>query len=125
VDTDVLFNECGSWTPAVSSFHFNSTGRWLDGSDFSNGWPFGFYSSTMYNHVAPPNWKGYDCGTYSAIPDAPGEHAIMTARSFHRGGVNVCFGDGSVRYFSETIAVPTWRALGTRDGLEVVDSTEN
>ncbi len=68
---DQVYNDCLNWVPAPSAFHFNSAGRWLVGSDFSNGWPFGFYSSTMYNHVATPNWKGFDCGTWSAIPDAP------------------------------------------------------
>ena len=29
-------------------------GRWIGGKQYSNGWPFAFYSSTMYNHVAPP-----------------------------------------------------------------------
>jgi prepilin-type processing-associated H-X9-DG protein len=124
VAPDTLMNQCSTWTPVPSVHHFNSAGRWLDGSDFSNGWPFGFYSSTMYNHVAPPNWKGFDCGTFSSIPDAPGEHAIMSARSLHSGGVNVCFGDGSIRFFSETVNLRTWRALGTRDSQDQIDSEE-
>ena len=61
-------------------------GRWLretgdpDG-DYSNGWPFAGYSNTQYNHVAPPNWSGYDCGIASYIPDTPWEHAIVAPRS--------------------------------------------
>ena len=96
-------------------------GRWLAGTDFSNGWPFGFYSSTMYNHVATPNWKAIDCGTRSAIPDAPGEHAIISARSLHTGGVNASMGDGSVRFVADSIALNIWRAVGTRDGGEVAN----
>ncbi|MCA9192775.1 MAG: DUF1559 domain-containing protein [Planctomycetales bacterium] len=118
-DPDVLKAECQSWVASPSSFHFNSAGRWLDGSDFSNGWPFGFYSSTMYNHVSPPNWKGFDCGTWSAIPDAPGEHAIVSARSSHTGGVNASLGDGSIHFVSDNIDVLIWRAVGTRAGGEV------
>jgi hypothetical protein len=34
--------------------------------------------------------------------------------------VNVLLGDGSVRFVSDTIALATWRALGTMDGGEVV-----
>lgn len=124
VDADIMVAACGAMAPAVSSFNFNSAGRWLDGSDFSNGWPFGFYSATMYNHVAPPNWKGIDCGTRSAIPDAPGEHAIVSARSAHTGGVNVAMGDGSVHFTSDNINLQTWRALGTRAQGEVASISE-
>jgi hypothetical protein len=38
-----------------------------------------------------------------------------------RRGLNVAFGDGSVRFLSETIAEQTLRALITRDGGEVVN----
>lgn len=118
---DELMADCMTFNGQPSRFHFNSAGRWLDGSDFSNGWPFGFYSSTMYNHVAPPNWQHHDCGSWSAIPDAPGEHAIISARSMHTGLVNAGLGDGSVRTFASTIDLRVWRALGTRNGDEVVE----
>jgi prepilin-type N-terminal cleavage/methylation domain-containing protein/prepilin-type processing-associated H-X9-DG protein len=127
LDPAIVFNDClnaARTGQAPSSFHFNSAGRWLDGSDFSNGWPFGFYSSTQYNHVAPPNWEGFDCGTWSAIPDAPGEHAIISARSMHGSGVNASFGDGSTRFVSNSINVIVWRAVGTRDGSEVINDTD-
>jgi prepilin-type processing-associated H-X9-DG protein len=40
------------------------------------------------------------------------------ARSRHKGGVNVCFADGSVRFVSNYTAQPTWFAmLSTRDGV--------
>ena len=120
IDPDLMKARCESYVPAPSTFHFNSAGRWLPGEDFSNGWPFGFYSSTMYNHVAPPNWKKIDCGTWSAIVDAPGEHAIVAPRSYHVGGVNVSFGDGNTRFMTDSIDLETWRALGTRDGGEFV-----
>jgi prepilin-type processing-associated H-X9-DG protein len=122
VDADTLYNGCFAQAPNVNGgFNFNSMGRWLPGTDFSNGWPFGFYSSTMYNHVAPPNWKAIDCGTRSAIADAPGEHAIISARSLHTGGVNASMGDGSVRFVSDSIALNIWRAVGTRNVGEVAN----
>jgi prepilin-type N-terminal cleavage/methylation domain-containing protein/prepilin-type processing-associated H-X9-DG protein len=124
VPPDELYQECLAYVAAPSPFHFNSTGRWLPGSPFSNGWPFAFYSSTLYNHVAEPNWRGFDCGNWSAIPDAPGEHAIMSARSFHNGGVNTARGDGSVAFVSDNINLAVWRALGTRNGGEVVGGGE-
>lgn len=40
--------------------------------------------------------------------------------SGHTGGVNVAFGDGSVRFIRDTIDMTTWRAMGTRTGGEVL-----
>ncbi len=122
IDADVMYAACLAQAPTTNGgFNFNSMGRWLPGTDFSNGWPFGFYSATMYNHVATPNWRAIDCGTRSAIVDAPGEHAIISARSLHTGGVNVSMGDGSVRFVSDSIELAIWRAVGTRDLGEVAN----
>lgn len=121
LDPDVLYRDCLSGTPfPASSFNFNSFGRWLGGSDFANGWMFAAYSGTMYNHVAQPNWKGTDCGNFSAIADTPGEHAVISARSLHTGGVTGLMMDGSVRFFSDNVDLGVWRGLGTRDGAETV-----
>lgn len=122
VARDLIYSECLNYTPQITQFNFMSAGRWLPGTDWSNGWPFAGYSSTMYNHVAQPNWEGYDCGNYSSIPDTPGEHAIVSARSMHPGIVNVCFGDGHVSAIRDTIDLEVWRALGTRNGGEVLDN---
>ena len=48
--------------------------------------------------------------------------AAINARSFHPGGVNSLFSDGSVRFIKNTINGLTWRALGTVAGGEVVSS---
>jgi prepilin-type processing-associated H-X9-DG protein len=42
--------------------------------------------------------------------------------SRHPGGVNALMGDGSVRFIKESVALQTWRALGTRNGGEVVSA---
>jgi prepilin-type processing-associated H-X9-DG protein len=44
----------------------------------------------------------------------------MTASSRHANGVNVLLGDGSVRFISNSVSLPTWRGLGSRDGGEVL-----
>ena len=124
VPRDKMFQQCGSMRPSLSPYNFTSTGRWLPGADFSNGWPFAAYSSTMYNHVAPPNWSGYDCGTYSSIPDTPGEHAIISARSSHSGIVNVTFGDAHVETIADGIDLAVWRSMGSRNGQERVENAD-
>lgn len=119
VTPDSIYNSCLTAPRVASSFNFTSFGRWVSGSDFSNGWPFSAYSGTMYNHVATPNWRGMDCGNWSAISDTPGEHAIISARSMHTGGANVMMADGSVRFASDSTDLGVWRAVGSRDGGEV------
>jgi hypothetical protein len=116
-----IFNECLNYVPAPAGQIFTGAGRWLDCSDWSNGWPFAGYDSSQYNHVAPPNWQGQDCGTNSFIPDSPAEHAIVAARSEHPGVVVVAFGDGHTSTINDGVDLAVWRALGTRDGGETVD----
>jgi len=72
---------------------------------------------TIYCHAQEPN---------GAIPDSVSKEyftswGIATARSWHRGGVNVVMGDGSTRFVSEALSRPVWRALGTRNGGELVE----
>lgn len=46
------------------------------------------------------------------------------ANSFHVGGVGMVFADGSVHFMNDAIDGPTWRAMGTIRGGEVVDSSK-
>ncbi len=119
-DPDAMYLDCGNAPPLISTFNFTSFGRWVAGSDFSNGWPWAAYSGSMYNHMAQPNWKGQDCGVLSAISDTPGEAAIISARSRHTGGVHCLMADGAVRFASENIDLYVWRGIGTRNVSERV-----
>jgi prepilin-type N-terminal cleavage/methylation domain-containing protein/prepilin-type processing-associated H-X9-DG protein len=50
--------------------------------------------------------------------------AAVTSRSYHPGGVNALFGDGSVRYIKQTIDGNTWRALGSVSGSEIINADQ-
>jgi prepilin-type N-terminal cleavage/methylation domain-containing protein/prepilin-type processing-associated H-X9-DG protein len=77
---------------------------------------FGGQADTIYyTHTFPPNYTGRDCVSFPV-----GSNIHLAARSAHTGGVNVVFVDGSVQFVRDSIAFPTWQALGTRAGGEVV-----
>jgi len=77
-----------------------------------------------YNHFASPN--GISCvsptDTAAGSRQWGGTSGMISASSNHPGGVNVCFGDGSVKFIKDTISGPTWWALGSRNQGEVVSA---
>jgi prepilin-type N-terminal cleavage/methylation domain-containing protein/prepilin-type processing-associated H-X9-DG protein len=61
----------------------------------------------------------------TAYPDPTfGVDGTGQVYGFHTGGVNVLFGDGSVRFVRQSINFGTFAALVTRNGGEVVNTTD-
>ncbi|MFO0908230.1 MAG: DUF1559 domain-containing protein [Isosphaeraceae bacterium] len=61
----------------------------------------------------------------SSRPDDAAALRVGGFGSFHRaGGANFSFGDGSVRWVSQTINARLLRSLGNRDDGEVIDHSE-
>ena len=58
-------------------------------------------------------------GSADLPPNAP-EQRFETFRSYHPGGINVTFGDGSTQFINNDIAQATFRALASISGGEVV-----
>jgi len=65
-------------------------------------------------HVTTPNTRS--CGFFIV------NRAVMPASSRHPGGTNMLFGDGSVKFIKDSVNLQTYRALGTRNGGEVISS---
>ncbi len=82
------------------------------GQEYYRNLPYTGY----YNHTMPPNTSWWDCGTSSFV------QAHIAARSYHSGGVNVGFADGSVRFIKNTVNLLTWQGLGTRAGGEILSA---
>ena len=104
----------------------------------SGGWQgvMSYWEGCLYQHERTPNSSSADwlrigwCG--APIADLPciemynpyDTKLILTARSRHRGGVNVGMCDGSVQFISNSIDLLTWQNLGNpRDG-NVIDATK-
>jgi prepilin-type N-terminal cleavage/methylation domain-containing protein/prepilin-type processing-associated H-X9-DG protein len=99
---------CGNWS--------SSSVGWLlpyRGGEWYRNLPM----TANYSHTITPNFNQNDCMNYNGFNQ---EHGA--ARSYHPGGANGAFADGSVHFFKNSINPNTWRALGTRAGGEVVSS---
>ena len=80
------------------------------GRAWITGWTL---AANLYMHVMPINDR--NCHLYGGEDDGSN---IVTPSSSHNGGVNVLFGDGHVRFVDETIDMPAWWSIGTRNGGE-------
>jgi prepilin-type N-terminal cleavage/methylation domain-containing protein/prepilin-type processing-associated H-X9-DG protein len=96
----------------------------------SNFW---FQNGGLAGHTVPVNWNsntypaaGANCNNNWQAASAPlgcrfGAAAKGFA-SFHAGGSNFSFADGSVRFLKQSISMPVYCALGSRAGNEVVSA---
>jgi prepilin-type N-terminal cleavage/methylation domain-containing protein/prepilin-type processing-associated H-X9-DG protein len=75
-------------------------------------WADGEVQYEQYDHHYPPNAPQWDCVQL--------EHSWKPPRSMHTSGVNVLFADGSEHFISNSVNIDTWRALGSRNGGEVL-----
>lgn len=95
------------------SLYFGAPGNVRGWCDSSTGHPtsFGSYVFKAIEYV--PNQRcdrqGFAPATY---------FNWLPMGSFHPQGVNAAFGDGSIRFVAETIALDVWKAAATADGRE-------
>lgn len=95
---------CNAFVPTDPSTQFRS--------DYGSQWLMALHY-TMYQHVGRPNAMG------CAFPPS---NCSMSANSPHTNGMNVLLCDGSVRFITNSISMPTWRALGTRAAGDLLGS---
>ena len=81
-------------------------------------WVMGENCCTLYNHVAGPN--SLSCAGFPFGGNMTNMAMQVSASSRHTGIVNVLMGDGSVRVANGSVDLGVWRAVGTRNGGEVV-----
>jgi prepilin-type N-terminal cleavage/methylation domain-containing protein/prepilin-type processing-associated H-X9-DG protein len=87
-------------------------------------WALGERNYTLFNTIIPPNSKQYPWSVCKLgnKGSAPNESQFINAQSYHPGGANFMFGDGSVRFIKDSIDMRTYWALGTRNFGEVVSA---
>lgn len=103
----------------------NNTGHtvWCDGRVHHAGFTTVFTPNTVVNYqldglsydidyTSQQEGRDLQRPTYSAV----------TARSYHSGGVNAVFMDGSVEFVTDSVDVMVWRSWGTAGGNELTES---
>ncbi|HEY1377705.1 MAG TPA: DUF1559 domain-containing protein [Gemmataceae bacterium] len=98
---------------AATTWNFNHRRGFL--------WVSGELRCTSYNHYDTPNAPTPDCIANDVLTQGAMQLTAVgfrAARSLHSGGVNVTFGDGSVRFVADSVQRDVWRALATRAGGE-------
>lgn len=107
---DSFVNTCGSATPATVDV--------LPGYDKGANWLDGQLGETLFNNVLTP-----DSNTCMNSGQPP--KGAWTASSNHSRGVNALFADGHVHWVKNTINISVWRALGTRNGGELIPDSDS
>jgi len=99
-----------------------SVGNWkTNKSDLGKTWTIGMLGTTLGTTLLAPNSNYPNCQLepWGGDMDAPG---MWNLGSYHSGGANVSFTDGSVRFLkSSTNQTLIW-ALGSRNGQEVISA---
>jgi prepilin-type processing-associated H-X9-DG protein len=72
-------------------------------------------SFTLYTHVLEIN--GPTCTNGGLV-----QEGAWTAGSYHPGGAHVLFVDGHCSFLSDTLDLSLWRAMGSRNGGEMIET---
>jgi prepilin-type N-terminal cleavage/methylation domain-containing protein/prepilin-type processing-associated H-X9-DG protein len=86
------------------------------GGDRGREWSRGSFIMAVYQHFYTPNSQYPDC------TDSGRNAAVTGPRSFHPGGVNMLMLDGHNQFVKNSVSLPTFRALSTIAGGEVISS---
>lgn len=104
----------GAWSAA------NGHTEWVCGRAIHTGFTTTFTPNTNVPHTVSGVTYDFDATSRREGSNQTDiTYAVITSRSYHSRAVNSLMMDGSARSISNSISLPTWRALGTRDANDV------
>ncbi|MFO0951090.1 MAG: DUF1559 domain-containing protein [Isosphaeraceae bacterium] len=123
-----LIASCGTATGKIKAGGPIGHTRWTNGGVYYSGFTTAMPPNSPVTAVSRAN--GFSNGgktvpmDWDSVDENDGGPTYMSlsASSYHPGGVNSLFGDGSVRFVKNSVSPVTWRALGTIAGGEVVSA---
>jgi prepilin-type N-terminal cleavage/methylation domain-containing protein/prepilin-type processing-associated H-X9-DG protein len=111
-------NNCAAAAPST----ITQSPQWkYNMSSLGKDWDQGMFGYTLGNTLLAPNPPYPNCRTCTWFGDWDCPE-LMGLSSFHPGGANVSFADGSVRFIKSSTAMQVMWSLGSRNGGEVVSS---
>jgi prepilin-type N-terminal cleavage/methylation domain-containing protein/prepilin-type processing-associated H-X9-DG protein len=113
-------NQCAATAPSTIT---HGGQNWEYNMSYQGAsWDQGMFGYSLGNLVLPPNPRWPNCRTCSWYGDWDCDPATHGLSSFHPGGANVGFADGSVRFLKSSVSMQVVWGLGTRNGGEVISS---
>jgi prepilin-type processing-associated H-X9-DG protein len=121
-----LIKSCSTASSSIKAGGPVGHTRWCNGgvyySGFTTAMPPNMQVSTVSRATGSPitgktlpmDWDSVDEN------DGGPTYMALCASSYHPGGVNALFADGSVRFVKSSVSPVTWRGLGTIAGGEVI-----
>jgi len=84
--------------------------------------PFAGFTTYLGPNSSSPDFMSGFCTSspHLAMPCVGQSPTALSSRSKHTGGVQSLMGDGSVRFISNNVNLPTWRAISTIQGAETI-----
>jgi prepilin-type N-terminal cleavage/methylation domain-containing protein/prepilin-type processing-associated H-X9-DG protein len=106
--TDLQFAaKCAQVLPNSNNQQWHWKGEW---------WAYG--GTMIYSHTNLPN--RYSCAYSDVGQDNRATITLVNASSWHPGGINVLFMDGSVRFVKSSVGWQAWYAIATPSNDEAV-----
>jgi prepilin-type processing-associated H-X9-DG protein len=125
-----LINSCSTPSSKIKAGGPIGHTRWCNGgvyySGFTTAMPPNSPVSTVSRAIGTPitgrtlpmDWDSVDEN------DGGPTYMSLAASSYHAGGVNALFADGSVRFVKNTVSPFVWRALGSIAAGEVISADQ-
>jgi prepilin-type processing-associated H-X9-DG protein len=125
-----LINSCSTASSSVKAGGPIGHSRWCNGGVYYSGFTTAMPPNSnvsalsratgtpITNKVLPMDWDSTDEN------DGGPTYMSLSASSYHPGGVNTLFADGSIRFAKNSISAVAWRNLGTIAGSEVVSADQ-
>jgi prepilin-type N-terminal cleavage/methylation domain-containing protein/prepilin-type processing-associated H-X9-DG protein len=123
-----LINSCSTASSSIKAGGPIGHSRWCNGGVYYSGFTTAMPPNSNVMALSratgtpitgknlPMDWDSVDEN------DGGPTYMSLAASSYHPGGVNTLFADGSVKFVKSTVSPVTWRNLGTIFGGEVVSS---
>jgi prepilin-type processing-associated H-X9-DG protein len=124
----LLINSCGTASSSIKAGGPIGHTRWCNGGVYYSGFTTAMTPNMQVSGLSraigtpitgrtlPMDWDSVDEN------DGGPTYMSLSASSYHPGGVNALFADGSVHFLKNTVSPVTWRALGSVAGGEVTSA---